>query len=122
MRYVGEPVAIVVAQTLAEAMDAAERVEVVYEPVAAVARSRDAMLPGADGARLWQAVCFLRERLMPATAQLVPVVHRRDPRARVATATSLAARHAEGPCGPAGASVSATRSRRCRQPTSGSAR
>jgi len=47
VRYGGEPIAIVVAETLAEAMDAAERVEVVYEPVAAVARSRDALSPGA---------------------------------------------------------------------------
>jgi carbon-monoxide dehydrogenase large subunit len=47
VRYVGEPVAIVVAETLAEAMDAAERVEVAYEPVAAVARSREALSPGA---------------------------------------------------------------------------
>src|SRR6202030_2926567 len=47
VRYVGEPVAIVVAETLAEAMDGAERVEVVYEPVAAVAWSGDALSPGA---------------------------------------------------------------------------
>jgi carbon-monoxide dehydrogenase large subunit len=47
VRYVGEPIAIIVAETLASAMDAAERVEVVYEPVAAVARSRDALSPGA---------------------------------------------------------------------------
>jgi carbon-monoxide dehydrogenase large subunit len=47
VRYVGEAVAIVVAETMAEAMDAAERVEVVYRPVAAVARSRDALSPGA---------------------------------------------------------------------------
>jgi aerobic carbon-monoxide dehydrogenase large subunit len=47
VRYAGEPVAIVVAETLAAAMDAAERVEVIYEPVAAVARSRDALSPGA---------------------------------------------------------------------------
>jgi carbon-monoxide dehydrogenase large subunit len=32
VRYVGEPVAIVAAETLAEAMDAADRVEVVYDP------------------------------------------------------------------------------------------
>src|SRR4029453_16317260 len=31
VRYVGEPVAIVIADTFAEAMDAAERVDVVYE-------------------------------------------------------------------------------------------
>jgi len=47
-----------------------------------------------------------------ALTQLVPVVHRRDPRARGATATSLAQRRAGGPCGPTGASVSASRSRR----------
>jgi carbon-monoxide dehydrogenase large subunit len=47
VRYVGEPIAIVVAKTLAQAMDAAERVEVVYDSVAAVARSRDALSPGA---------------------------------------------------------------------------
>ena len=47
VRYGGEPIAIVVAETLAEAMDAAERVELVYKPVAAVARSRDALSPGA---------------------------------------------------------------------------
>jgi carbon-monoxide dehydrogenase large subunit len=46
-RYVGEPVAVVVAETLAAAMDAAERVEIVYRPLAAVARARDALLPGA---------------------------------------------------------------------------
>ncbi|MGC2415484.1 MAG: xanthine dehydrogenase family protein molybdopterin-binding subunit [Stellaceae bacterium] len=47
VRYVGEAVAIVVAETLSQAMDAAERVEVVYEPVPAVARSRDALSPDA---------------------------------------------------------------------------
>src|SRR5215469_8421128 len=50
-----------------------------------------------DGTRLWQAVDWLQERLLQAPAQLVPVVHRRDPRARVATATSLAARRAAVP-------------------------
>jgi NAD(P)-dependent dehydrogenase (short-subunit alcohol dehydrogenase family) len=48
-----------------------------------------------------------------ALTQLVPVVHRRDPPVRGATATSLAQRRAGGPCGPTGASVSASRSR-CR--------
>ena len=47
VRYVGEPVAVVVAETLADAMDAVERVNVVYEPLAAVARSQDALAPGA---------------------------------------------------------------------------
>src|SRR4051794_18204836 len=47
VRYVGEPVAVVVAETLSQAMDAAERVDVVYEPLAAIARSADALSPGA---------------------------------------------------------------------------
>jgi hypothetical protein len=54
----------------------------------------------------------LKERLLQAQSQLVPVVHRRDPRARAATVASLAERRAGGPCGPTGASVSASRSRR----------
>jgi carbon-monoxide dehydrogenase large subunit len=47
VRYVGEPVAIVIAETLAAAMDAAEQVGVFYEPVAAIARSQDALSSGA---------------------------------------------------------------------------
>jgi carbon-monoxide dehydrogenase large subunit len=47
VRYVGEPIAVVVAETLAQAMDAAELVAVAYEPLQAVARSRDALAPGA---------------------------------------------------------------------------
>ena len=38
VRYVGEPVAVVIAETLAAAIDAAERVRVVYRPLAAVAK------------------------------------------------------------------------------------
>ena len=47
VRYVGEPVAIVVAETLSQAMDAAERVQVSYEPIASVVRSQDVLAPGA---------------------------------------------------------------------------
>ncbi len=47
VRYVGEPVAVVVAETRAAAMDAAERVNVVDRPLAAAARSHDALAPGA---------------------------------------------------------------------------
>jgi carbon-monoxide dehydrogenase large subunit len=46
-RYVGEPVAVVVAETLWQAMDAAERLAVEYEAVPAVLRSADALAPGA---------------------------------------------------------------------------
>ncbi|MBV9860386.1 MAG: xanthine dehydrogenase family protein molybdopterin-binding subunit [Alphaproteobacteria bacterium] len=52
VRYVGEAVAAVVAETLAQAMDAAERAEIVYEPLPATVRSRDALAPGAPP--VWQ--------------------------------------------------------------------
>jgi aerobic carbon-monoxide dehydrogenase large subunit len=47
VRHVGEPVAVVVAETLAQAMDAAERVEVHYRPLPPVAKSREALSPAA---------------------------------------------------------------------------
>jgi carbon-monoxide dehydrogenase large subunit len=46
-RYVGEPVAVVVAETLWQAMDAAERLAVEYNPLPAVVRSVDALALGA---------------------------------------------------------------------------
>lgn len=45
--YVGEAIAIVIAETAYQAMDAADLVDVVYEPLSAVAQSRDALRPGA---------------------------------------------------------------------------
>jgi aerobic carbon-monoxide dehydrogenase large subunit len=42
-RYVGEPIPFVVAETSAQAMDAAERIEVTYEPLPATAASEDAL-------------------------------------------------------------------------------
>ena len=47
VRFVGEPVALVVAETLAQAMDGAERVTVDYAPLPAVASHRAARAPGA---------------------------------------------------------------------------
>ena len=47
-RYVGEPVAVVVAESLWQAIDAAERLAVVYDPLPAVVRSADALAPGAS--------------------------------------------------------------------------
>ncbi len=52
VRYVGEPVAAVIAETLAQAMDAAEHLAVVYDPLPAVVRSADALVPGAPV--LWE--------------------------------------------------------------------
>src|SRR5262245_61750479 len=47
IRYVGEPVAVVIAETLWQAMDAAERLAIEYAPLPAVVRSADALTPGA---------------------------------------------------------------------------
>src|SRR5712692_716151 len=48
-RFVGQAIALVVAQTVAAAKDGAERVEVDYEPLPAVVATRDA----ADGPLVW---------------------------------------------------------------------
>ena len=47
VRHVGEPVALVVAQTLGQARDAAELIKVDYEPLASVVDARLAARPGA---------------------------------------------------------------------------
>jgi aerobic carbon-monoxide dehydrogenase large subunit len=51
VRFVGEPVAMVVAATIAAARDAAELVHVAYDPLPAVARAADAIKPEAP--QLW---------------------------------------------------------------------
>ena len=60
VRHVGDPVALVVAESLARAKDAAEAIEVDYEPLPAVADTRTATTPGA--ALTWpeikRNVCF----------------------------------------------------------------
>jgi len=58
---------------------------------------------------------------MQARGQLVPVVHRRDPRAGATTPASLVALRAGGACGPTGASALRIRPQRRRQPTDRSA-
>jgi carbon-monoxide dehydrogenase large subunit len=47
VRYVGDPIALVVADTRAQAEDAAERVRVDYEPLASVTATAEAVRPGA---------------------------------------------------------------------------
>jgi aerobic carbon-monoxide dehydrogenase large subunit len=54
VRFVGEPVALVVAETIAQAKDAAELVAVRYDPLPSVARAADALRPGAP--QLWNDV------------------------------------------------------------------
>ena len=51
VRFVGEPVALVVAETIAAAKDAAELLEINYEPKPAVVRAMDAVAP--DAPILW---------------------------------------------------------------------
>lgn len=46
VRHVGQPVALVVAETLAAARDAAETIEVDYDPLPAVTEAADAIKPG----------------------------------------------------------------------------
>ena len=53
-RHTGEAVAMVVAETLAQAQDAAERVVVDYEPLPFVLDSREALAPGAPA--VWDEV------------------------------------------------------------------
>jgi carbon-monoxide dehydrogenase large subunit len=50
-RFVGEAVAMVVAETVDQAKDAAELLEITYEPLPAVVRAADAVKPNAP--RLW---------------------------------------------------------------------
>jgi carbon-monoxide dehydrogenase large subunit len=47
VRFVGDPIAVVVAETLAQAKDAAEAVELDIDPLPAVTRPADAIKPGA---------------------------------------------------------------------------
>lgn len=47
VRYIGDPAAFVVAETLNQAIDAAELIEVEYEPLPAVVAAPDAVQPGA---------------------------------------------------------------------------
>ena len=47
VRYVGDPVAMVIAETLAQAKDAAELVEIDYEPLPSVTLTEDTVKPGA---------------------------------------------------------------------------
>ena len=54
VRHVGEPVAFVVARTRSAARDAAELVEVAYDPLPCVVEARDALAPGA--VQIWDDV------------------------------------------------------------------
>src|SRR5262249_62026647 len=47
VRHVGQPVALVVAETSTAARDAAEAIEVEYDPLPAITEAKDAISPGA---------------------------------------------------------------------------
>ncbi|HZT25655.1 MAG TPA: xanthine dehydrogenase family protein molybdopterin-binding subunit [Pseudolabrys sp.] len=63
VRWIGDPVAFVVAETRAQAMDAAEMVAVDYEPLPAITSTADATKPGAP--RVWDDcpdnICFVEQ-------------------------------------------------------------
>ncbi len=48
VRYVGEPVAIVIAETLRQAMDAAEKIEIDYDVLESTSDVRKAMSQDAE--------------------------------------------------------------------------
>ena len=50
-RYIGDPIAMIIAETLAQAKDAAELVEIDYEPLPSVTSTADAARP--DAPRVW---------------------------------------------------------------------
>src|SRR5438876_205607 len=52
VRYVGDPVALVVAETLVQAKDAAELIEIEFEPLSSVTSTAAAIAPGAPA--VWE--------------------------------------------------------------------
>ena len=63
VRFVGDPVVAVIAETLAQARDAAELVRIDYDPLPSVTSTRDAATPGAPA--VWDEqpdnVCFIAD-------------------------------------------------------------
>ena len=85
VRYIGEPVALVVAETLDQAKDAAELIEVEYEDLPAVTTLEEAIAPGAPA--VWDGLP--RQRRLPARSSATrrrPRRPSRRPRTSSATA------------------------------------
>ena len=79
VRFVGDPIACVVAETLAQAKDAAEAVVVDIEPLPAVTKASEAAKPGAP--QLYDDVPGQHRARLPSTA--IPTrSQRRSPRRR----------------------------------------
>jgi carbon-monoxide dehydrogenase large subunit len=90
VRHVGEPVALVIGETLAAARDAAELIEVDYDPLQAVILVEDALREGAERLRddLPNNLCFHvefgdPERVAAAFAGATHVVRRRFRNSRI---------------------------------------
>jgi carbon-monoxide dehydrogenase large subunit len=107
VRWVGDYVAFVVAETKNQAMDAAERIEVEYEPLPAIVSTEDAVAP--DAPRVWDDcpgnVCFVHEvgdkaAVEAAFARAERIVKRRLVINRV-TAAAMEPRGAIGDYNPA---------------------
>ena len=64
VKRVGDAVALVIAETVAQAKDAAERIEVEYEPLPSVTSAAEAAMPGAQA--VWEActgnICYYHEQ------------------------------------------------------------
>ena len=84
MRYVGDPVAFVVAETLEQAKDAAELIEVDYETLPAVATTEEAIVPGAVA--VWEDCPTTRPSSTPPATPPRPPGH--SPRRRTSCATA----------------------------------
>ena len=107
VRWVGDYVAFVVAETKSQAMDAAERIEVAYEPLPAIVSTERAVAQGAP--RVWDDcpdnICFVHEvgdkaAVEAAFARADRIVKRRLVINRV-TAASMEPRGAIGDYNPA---------------------
>jgi aerobic carbon-monoxide dehydrogenase large subunit len=107
VRWVGDYVAFVVAETKNQAMDAAERIEVEYEPLPAIVSTEGAVAP--DAPRVWDDcpgnVCFVHEvgdkaAVEAAFARAERIVNRRLVINRV-TAAAMEPRGAIGDYNPA---------------------
>jgi carbon-monoxide dehydrogenase large subunit len=107
VRWVGDYVAFVVAETKNQAMDAAERIEVEYEPLPSIVSTEGALAAGAP--RVWDDcpdnICFVHEvgdraAVEAAFAKAERIVKRRLPVNRV-TAATMEPRGAIGDYNPA---------------------
>jgi carbon-monoxide dehydrogenase large subunit len=76
VRYVGEPVALIVAESVAAACDAAELVEVDYRPLPAVVAAEDALAP--DAPLLWPELTSNRSFQWQAGDQAATAARLRD--------------------------------------------